>query len=496
MKMKKQTINKALKTAIATLSVLLVLVAAMCINVMAEDTPVTPEIISKNVSFDDNLHLYFAVPAEGIDVANITLNVYEDADGQNEIQTPRSPAVNKNDGTYIHNVNGVSCYIFRTIGIAPKEADKVIYVQAVNTVDGEEYKSEIVGYNIVTYLNEMLYKKGYITATSGKALTQKNLYLNTLDYCSWAQDLFLNYNDSDAENDAPLFNEYHYVYVKDGTVDGEDSGFYLNNEEATLVATNAGNKQWEITKYVDGVATVSTLALDKKLTVDASMTIKLVDDAEAVMKGTVRFDSADNLSDFSLVAMKAGAVWDNGKVKLTGDGTGSVTERFRVYPTGANSGKDTIVFEADVTIDNTIDSAKPNGIIYLSPLSVTTSGSTAVGTKISLQFTSSKNQANVYLNNGSYSGSSQVGTNLSFKIRYTYQYIAATADTAASAFCILEFLDADGNVLNSVSTTTTSAIKTPDECLTFEMCANSNFSGVIYIDNVAYYQTGNALSAE
>ena len=99
--MKKRTINKALKTAIATLSVLLVLISAMCVTVMAEDTSVTPEIVSKNVSFDDNLHMYFAVPAEGIDVSNITLKVYEDAAGQNELQTPRTPAVNKDDGTYI-----------------------------------------------------------------------------------------------------------------------------------------------------------------------------------------------------------------------------------------------------------------------------------------------------------------------------------------------------------------------------------------------------------
>lgn len=494
--MKKQTINKTFKTTIVTLSVLLVLVSAMCVTVMANDTPVTPEIASKNVSFDDNLHLYFAVPAEGIDASNITLSVFEDAEGVTELQTPRTPALNEQDGTYLHNVNGVSCYIFRTIGIAPKSADKTIYVQAVNTVDNEEYKSEIVGYNIVTYLNEMLYKKGYITATSGKALTQKNLYLNTLDYCSWAQDLFINYNDSNAENDVPLFNEYNYVYMKDGTVDGKEAGLYLDDAEATLAVTNAGNKKWEITKYVDGVATVSTLALGKKLTVDASMTIKLVDDAEAAMKGTVRFDSANDLSNSSLVAMNAGTVWENGQVKLTADGTSSITERFRVYPTGTNSGKDTIVFEADITIDNSTDSTKPNGIIYLSPMAVTTSGSTAIGTKICLQMQSSKNQANVYLSGGEYTGSSIVGTNLSFKLRYTYQYIAATADTAASAICMLEIIDADGNTLQSVSTTSTSNIKTPDECLTFEMLTNSGVTGVIYIDNVSFYQTGNALSAE
>jgi hypothetical protein len=132
--------------------------AATCVITFASGTaPVTPEIISKNVSFDDNLHLYYAVPTAGIEKENITLKVYEDAEGSVELQTPRTPVLNKDDGSYVYDVNGTDCYIFRTIGIAPKEADKTIYVQAVNTVDGEEYKSDIVAYNIITYLSNIYF---------------------------------------------------------------------------------------------------------------------------------------------------------------------------------------------------------------------------------------------------------------------------------------------------------------------------------------------------
>lgn len=500
--MKKQTINKTLKKAMATLSVLLILVTAMCITVMAEDVPVTPEIISKNVSFDDNLHLYFAVPADGIDAANITLNVYEDAAGKNELQTPRSPALNKKDGTYLYNVNGTSCYVFRTIGIAPKEADKTIYVQAVNTVDGEEYKSEIVGYNIVTYLNEMLYKREFINATSGKALTQKNLYLNTLDYCSWAQDLFLNYNDSDSSNDVPLFNEYNYVYVKDGTVDGKESGLYLDDAEATLAAVNASGKQWEITKYIDGVAKVSNLKLGEKLIVDAPMTLKLVDDAEAAMKGTIGFDSADDLTNNSLVVNYTGTAWENNLVKMTTDGASTVAERFRIKPTGTNKGMDTFVFEADITIDNTNADTKPNGTIYFGAYNrdASNAGAFLAGGKLaSLVMTSSSNKVGVYIPAApadAFTGSQQAGEKLSFKARYTYQYVTATADVAAYANITLEIVDASGATLQSVSMALTTNVFTPDECLAFEMNANSAMSGVIYIDNASFYQTGNALNAE
>lgn len=486
------------KNTVKLLAVLLALSVAVALgSVIAlanASEAVTPEVISKNVSFDDNLHIYFAVRAEGIEREALTLRVFEDKEGEIELQTPRTPAVNPADGSYIHDVNGTPCYIFRTLGIAPKEIDKTVYVQPVNTVEGVEQAGEIVGYSIHTYLNEMLYKRGFVNAASGKALVQKELYLNTLDYCSNAQDLFLNYNDTDSENDVPLFNEYNYVYAIDGSVDGKEWGLYLEGTEATLTAEGAGTKQWEVTEYLDGVATVSTLPLGAALVVKAPTTLRLVDDAVAAMKGIVRFDTADEMNNSSLFAMKAGLSYENGRVKLTADGTSSITERLRIYPTGTNTGMDTAVFEADIFLDNTVDELKSNGIIYLSPLASTTSGSTAIGTKISLQTTASKNQANVYLGGASNSGSSQVGTTLSFRIRYTYQYIAPTQDTAAKAVCTLELLASDGSVLQSVTTTSTSNIKTPDECLTFEMCANSGLSGVTYIDNVCFYQTGNKLA--
>lgn len=498
-KMKKQAIMKSTKTVIAILAVLLVLVAAMCTTVMASDSPVTPSIVSKNASFDDNIHIYFAVPAEGIELSNITLRVYDDANGENELQTPRTPALNEENGTYLHSVNGTSCYIFRTIGIAPKNADKMIYVQAVNTVNGEEYKSEIEAYNIVTYLNEMLYKKGFITANEGKALVQRNLYLETLDYCSRAQELFVNYKDNDASNDLPLFNEYNYVYIEDGTVDGKEYGFYLDDEEATLVANITGNKVWEITKYAGGKATVSTLALGEKLIVDAPMTLKLVDDATAAMKGTIRFDSADDLTNNSLVVNSTGTVWENGRVKMTTDGTNTVAERFRIKPTGTNTGMDTLVFEADITIDNTNADTKPNGILYFAPYNRDASNANAfvAGGKLpNLNMNSSSNKADMYCVGGAYTGSAQTGESLSFKVRYTYQYVAATADATAYANITLERIGADGTTLQSVSVTSTTQVWTPDECLAFEMNANSAMSGVIYIDNVSFYQTGNALNAE
>ena len=484
--MKKLVFNKKAKTIVAVLAMLILVVAVTCVSAGAEQTTLTPEIISKNVSFDDNLHLYFAVPAEGIDVSNITLKVYEDAAGQNELQTPRTPAVNKDDGTYIYNINGTPCYIFRTIGIAPKEADKVIYVQAVNTVEGEEYKSDIVGYNIVTYLNEMLYKKGFITKTEGKGLVQKNLYLDTLDYCSRAQDLFLNYNDSDSENDVPLFNEYNYIYVDGGTVDGEAYGFYLDGETANLAAENTDNKMWEVTKYVNGVAVVSEHGIGDPLTVDENMTVKLVVDESAAAKGTIRLNSADELADTSKFAMRVGTSWENGKIKVVCDPTAN-TERVRIYPTGTQSGKNTLVFEADVSVDP----SQLNGILYFRPLLASTSGSTGTGVQMSMQAQSSKNQVNLYLSGSTVTGSALVGEAgkmLNFTIRYTYEYTPAEGEVAASALCTLEIVNSEtGETIQSLSKATETCVA-PDSVLTFETWANGALSGTFYIDNLALYQ--------
>ena len=476
--------NKLIKIISLVLSLVLIVSSATALFTSAEaDTEVTPEVISKNASFDDNIHLYFAVAAEGIEKENISLKVYSDAEGTVELQTPRAPEAET------ENVHGTECYIFRTLGIAPKNADSKIYVQAVNTVGGTEYKGDIVEYSVLDYLYEMLYKDGFIEAKSGIALTQKNLYLSTLEYCAYAQDFFINYKDNDSTNDVPLFTDYAYVAVKDGTVDGKKQATYLKSASAEVtLATDAATAGmiWEVTEYEEnGLANISEVELDPsgetKINITTDTVVKLVSN----IKGTLRFNTADSLNDTSKIAMKAGTTWENGRIKITADGTGTVTERLRVYPTGTNTGKSVAVFEADVSIDySSANASQPNGIFYLSPLAVTTSGSTAVGTKICLQLQSSKTQANVYLNGVTNSGSALVGEQLDFKIRYTYEYSAENAN----AVCTLEILDLDGNTLQSVTTTSTNNIKSPDDCLTFEMCANSSVVGTLYIDNVAFYQ--------
>ena len=270
--------NKLIKIISLVLSLVLIVSSATALFTSAEaDTEVTPEVISKNASFDDNIHLYFAVASEGIEKENISLKVYSDAEGTVELQTPRTPEAET------ENVHGTECYIFRTLGIAPKNADSKIYVQAVNTVGGTEYKGDIVEYSVLDYLYEMLYKDGFIEAKSGIALTQKNLYLSTLEYCAYAQDFFINYKDNDSTNDVPLFTDYAYVAVKDGTVDGKKQATYLKSASAEVtLATDAATEGmiWEVTEYEEnGLAKISEVELDPsgetKINITTDTVVKL-----------------------------------------------------------------------------------------------------------------------------------------------------------------------------------------------------------------------------
>ena len=216
------------------------------------------------------------------------------------------------------------------------------------------------------------------------------------------------------------------------------------------------------------------------------MTVKLVVDESAAAKGTIRLNSADELADTSKFAMMFSAAWENGKIKVTADPTAS-TERVRIYPTGTQTGKNTLVFEADMSVDP----SQLNGILYFRPLLATTSGSTGTGALISLNAQSSGNKISVYCNGAEYSGKALVGEAgkmLEFTVRYTYEYTPAVGDTAASAKCTLEMIDiATGDLIHSATITSATCVA-PDSVLTFEVYANSALGGTFYLDNLALYQ--------
>ena len=69
--------SKFSKICLWTVALALLLTAFVGISVQADETPEAPEIVSKNVSYEGALHLYYAIPVtENVTAANTVVNVY------------------------------------------------------------------------------------------------------------------------------------------------------------------------------------------------------------------------------------------------------------------------------------------------------------------------------------------------------------------------------------------------------------------------------------
>ena len=188
----------------------------------------TPEIISKNVSYSDNLFLYYAVPKASITTGETPKLIGTDKNGSYEV-------TNYTEDT----VGGIDCYIFRSRGIPAKELNTT---QTVRIAAGDAM-SEAVTYSVEQYLYEKLYDEGYIAEdvndntaigkNDGKDNIRKNVYLKLLEYGALVQQLLVE-NISDPIADTP--------YVSINGTDVEVSGEYDLETEFTLNAPTSGDK--------------------------------------------------------------------------------------------------------------------------------------------------------------------------------------------------------------------------------------------------------------
>ena len=217
-----------------------------------------PEIVSKNVSYASNLHLYYAVPvstvAEGSEISmdffmnDPSASVSDYTVTEYEVQT-------------ISAITGKSekYYVFRSYGFAAKiVGDEIWAVPVATDSEGNETRGSAVKYSIAEYCYERLYKAGYITKTKddGKDYFRRDLYLGVLEYAAAAQQLFY----IDKGYDVELVTDYAY-YALNCVVNGEPNGFA--NEGDTIGITYDGTVRagremdgWKITSYADGKISV------------------------------------------------------------------------------------------------------------------------------------------------------------------------------------------------------------------------------------------------
>jgi hypothetical protein len=70
--------RKLSKICLLTIALAMLITAIVGISVHAEDAPEAPEIVSKNVSYEGALHLYYAIPVtDAVTADNTVVNVYK-----------------------------------------------------------------------------------------------------------------------------------------------------------------------------------------------------------------------------------------------------------------------------------------------------------------------------------------------------------------------------------------------------------------------------------
>ncbi len=226
--------NKNSKILVLILSLVIIVSAAFVMSASAAETDPKVEIVSKNLSYEDNIRILFAVKAENIGDADIALKVYE----EDPLDNPEAEVKETVYAAYTESINSYGeCEVFFTKGIAAKFLGKQIYAQAEVTVDGVTYKSQVERYSIVEYCHEMIAKESTDAAKDAK-------YMDVIEYGAAIQSFLTD----DGKYNGALATEYKYVTIEGGTLDGKyDSGIYLagakvypNISGATKLVTDAG----------------------------------------------------------------------------------------------------------------------------------------------------------------------------------------------------------------------------------------------------------------
>ena len=210
--------SKIIKLLVSALSLCLIIGAMVGITAMAEETePTNPEIVSYNVSYSDELYLFYAVKATLAEGENIYLQICDEngnalEDGTDmDIVNPDKPAnLSKITDWEIKTIYGEDYYVFVTNGVSAKDINKVEYVKAVITGGEADRESEIVEYSVLNYLYQRLYKDGVAGATEKEDLLRKDLYQSLVAYGAAAQELLFP-EEGITEFDSIRDTKYYFI---------------------------------------------------------------------------------------------------------------------------------------------------------------------------------------------------------------------------------------------------------------------------------------------
>ena len=261
--------KKTRKIFAVCLALSLVLCAGLALTASAENEK-TPEIISKNIEYNDKFSLMYAVDASTV-TAPVTLNLYY-ADPASGAEVMHTYTAETPDTIKINGVD-TQAYVFVTEGIAAKSLTSNFYVQAV---DDSGAKSDVERYSVIEYMYERLSGKQTITEN------QKMLYRTVIEFASYTQQVLINDKTASTTDDVTLASEYSYVVFKETTgIVGETNGATTGYEagiypEGTVIYPYiSGQDTITVTIYDDNAELVSSTAYANgaEITLDGDMTV-------------------------------------------------------------------------------------------------------------------------------------------------------------------------------------------------------------------------------
>ncbi|MBQ8441388.1 MAG: leucine-rich repeat protein [Clostridia bacterium] len=218
-----------------TLSMVVLLLIAVCIipaasTEQAEGDPLNLKILGKNLSLEDSVYIYYAVPVEGNNGSDIKMLFWTEPQSEYVYGTQAyelSPEPNTMP------VGDQECYVFNFDKLAAKQMTVDVYSRVYATDGNTEYYSPLDKYSVLLYCYNMLGK------TSSTVPTEKmtNLLTSLLEYGAAAQDFF-------GENVDRLANDDYYQIKLEGTTlsDGTNYGLYLEGDEISVTAPETNDE--------------------------------------------------------------------------------------------------------------------------------------------------------------------------------------------------------------------------------------------------------------
>ncbi len=235
--------NKFAKISLIILTAVLCIGAAFAMNISATDSAPTPVISSKNIEYNTQFSLMYAVPANTVTSgASVTLYVHETEPASESayaggVAYTVSTVSPKGDPSRVEGAVGLDydAYVFKTDGITAKAFGTEFYVVAKDNTSGKF--SKVVRYSVAEYLYERL-------ATPGISNDQKLMYEGAIDFATGVQ-LTVGTDHLNATVDADkLIKNLRYVVVEGGTVAGFSTGLYPVG--STVQPSAEGISNWNI----------------------------------------------------------------------------------------------------------------------------------------------------------------------------------------------------------------------------------------------------------